>query len=65
MGQPNVWIAFYFYSNYVLNLPEGAYVDDIVLRKCIGASCPSPSVPPTPSGEMWFEEASAHWEGQQ
>jgi hypothetical protein len=39
-GQPNVWIALIFRSDDSINYPHGAYVDDIVLRKCTG-SCPS------------------------
>lgn len=33
-GRSQVWIAFYFYSDDLLNDGEGAYIDDIVLRKC-------------------------------
>jgi len=33
MGQPQVWIAMVFLSDFSNNYPEGAYVDDIVLRK--------------------------------
>jgi RHS repeat-associated protein len=35
MGQPNVWIALMFSSDYSINYPEGAYVDNIVLRKYV------------------------------
>ncbi|UCG44006.1 MAG: hypothetical protein JSU73_05185, partial [candidate division WOR-3 bacterium] len=31
-GEDSVWIAFYFHSDYS-NQDEGAYIDDIVLRK--------------------------------
>ncbi|MBM3129835.1 MAG: hypothetical protein FJ009_14580 [Chloroflexi bacterium] len=41
LGQPNVWIAFRFYSDASTNAAEGAYLDDILLRKCpTGATCP-------------------------
>ena len=33
LGQPSVWIAFVFTSDISIAYPEGAYVDDIVLRK--------------------------------
>jgi len=33
MGQTQVWIAMVFLSDFSNNYPEGAYVDDIVLRK--------------------------------
>ncbi len=40
LGQPNVWIAFRFYSDASTNAAEGAYLDDILLRKCpSGATC--------------------------
>ncbi len=44
LGQPQVWIAFQFFSDYSVTLPEGAYVDEIVLRKrtTLDASVPSP-----------------------
>ncbi len=49
LGQPNVWIAFRFYSDASTNAAEGAYLDDILLRKCpTGAICPvSSSALPT------------------
>ena len=39
MGQPNVWIALEFYSDESYTYSEGAYVDNIVLRKC-APTCP-------------------------
>ena len=45
-GQPQVWIAFGFMSDHSITYPEGAYVDDIVLRKVTG----QPNTPtPTPA----------------
>jgi len=38
MGQPNVWIALRFESDAYGNSAEGAYVDDIVLRKFVSGS---------------------------
>jgi hypothetical protein len=58
MGQPNVWVGFIFLSDASVNYPEGAYVDNIVLRKCTAASCPSLSLLPSVSDDMQFEEAS-------
>jgi C1A family cysteine protease len=37
LGEPEVWIAFAFDSDFSVNYPEGAYVDDIVLRKYVPA----------------------------
>jgi hypothetical protein len=36
-GEPQVWVAFIFYSDYIINETEGAYVDDIELWKDISA----------------------------
>ena len=40
-GQPNVWVAIVFISDSITNLPEGAYVDNILVRKCVGGGCAS------------------------
>jgi hypothetical protein len=42
-GQPNAWIALVFQSDVDTNYPEGAYVDDIVLRKCSVGCTGSPA----------------------
>jgi hypothetical protein len=39
LGQPQIWIAFAFSSDASVNWPEGALVDDVVLRKCVGGGC--------------------------
>jgi uncharacterized repeat protein (TIGR01451 family) len=39
VGQANVWVALYFDSNASINMSEGGYVDDIVLRKCVTGPC--------------------------
>lgn len=39
-GQPRVWIGFYFGTDQDTNYPEGAYVDNIVLRKSAIGSAP-------------------------
>ncbi len=36
MGRPSVWVALRFTSDVSNYYPEGAYVDNIVLRKCTG-----------------------------
>ena len=38
-GQPQVWVAIVFSSDYGVNYPEGAYVDNIVLRRCMSPTC--------------------------
>ncbi len=52
LGEPQVWIAFVFDSDDGVNNPEGAYVDNIVLRKyasVIGAAPPLMDTPGPPS----------------
>ena len=39
-GQPQVWVAFIFSSDYSISYAEGAYVDNIVLRRCMVTTCP-------------------------
>jgi hypothetical protein len=36
-GESQVWIAFVFISDYSVTRSEGGYVDNIVLRKCVGS----------------------------
>ena len=40
-GQKQVWIALNFVSDLSVNFPGGAYVDDVVIRKCAGGICPT------------------------
>ncbi|MBC8249470.1 MAG: protease inhibitor I42 family protein, partial [Anaerolineales bacterium] len=48
-GQPQVWIAFVFSSDYTITYAEGAYVDDIVLHKVTGQpTTPTPTSTTTP-----------------
>jgi hypothetical protein len=42
-GKSEVWIAFEFVSDGSVNFPGGAYVDDVVIRKCAGGICPTAS----------------------
>jgi hypothetical protein len=44
-GQPNVWVAFYFFSDGSLEYVEGAFVDAVLLRKCTSVSCSGLSDP--------------------
>jgi hypothetical protein len=39
LGRPKVWVALGFDSDESYRLPEGSYVDNIMLRKCVGADC--------------------------
>jgi hypothetical protein len=38
-GEPQVWVAMRFYSDWSTTMAEGAYVDDIALVKCLDGSC--------------------------
>jgi hypothetical protein len=40
-GQPSVWVGLWFYSDGSVGYAEGAYVDDIILRKCTSGDCPA------------------------
>ncbi|MGC8838938.1 MAG: C1 family peptidase [Anaerolineae bacterium] len=45
-GEPQVWMAFVWASDGDTTYPEGAYVDDVLLRKAVGQA---PTVTPTPT----------------
>ena len=40
-GESQVWVALRFHSDYAFSPGEGAYVDDIVLAKCVGCALPA------------------------
>lgn len=51
LGQPQVWVVLWFYSDSSITYSEGAYVDNIVLRRCPqGATCPAGSSLALPAG---------------
>ncbi len=58
MGQPQVWIALTFSSDAIWNYPEGAYIDDILLRKCTSGCSSSPAMP-DPANAQMVEVASS------
>lgn len=41
LGEPEVWIGFRFNSRGTGSQAEGAYVDDVLIRKCVGGTCPA------------------------
>jgi C1A family cysteine protease len=43
LGRPMVWVALGLDSDESYRLPEGAYVDNVVVRKCTASSCTSVS----------------------
>jgi hypothetical protein len=49
LGEPEVWVALVFQSDLDTHYPEGAYVDNIVVRKYLPlAGQPAPSSRPAP-----------------
>ncbi len=56
VGQPNVWIAIVFQSDLSVTYPEGAFADDLLLRKCVGGLCSAPAT--TPSGPLHSQPAT-------
>ena len=52
LGQPQVWMAIRFVADETVSKGEGAYVDDIVVRKCIGQTCPQYSLQDLPAVVM-------------
>jgi hypothetical protein len=50
-GEPQVWVNIAFSSNYEINYPEGAYVDNIELRKYVGDE---PTTTPIPASSTVY-----------
>jgi hypothetical protein len=44
LGKPQVLVALQFLSDGPPELPEGAYADNVVLRKCVCSPCPATNV---------------------
>ena len=40
LGEDQVWVGIWFHSDSSGVLTVGAYVDDILVRKCVGGGCP-------------------------
>jgi hypothetical protein len=57
-GQPNVWIALVFVSDGSTNMAEGAYVDNILLRRCVTSYCPASTTILSDAGEMELKPAA-------
>ncbi len=49
LGQPQVWLGIIFQSDSATSTGDGAYVDNVVLRKCVG-TCAAGGEPPAPDG---------------
>ena len=57
-GKPQVWIAFLFDTDDSTHYGEGSYVDDVVLRKCVGGQC-SEGAPTAQSIDSHFKVSPA------
>jgi hypothetical protein len=58
-GQEEVWIALLFVSDGVVRTQQGAFIDDIVLRKYVGSLVDLPEeVTPALGGSAQREEAT-------
>lgn len=55
LGQAQVWIAFLFTSDSTVTLPEGAQIDDVVIRAAVPVANQPPEVTVTAptGGETW------------
>lgn len=60
LGQPQVWVLLWFYSDSSITYPEGGYVDNVVLRRCPqGATCATSNTSALPPGSR-IKELPAH-----
>jgi len=59
LGHSQVWIAVVFRSDDSNTFAEGAYVDDLLVRKCVGGTCAS-SAFPAPGGGVNAQTAALH-----
>ncbi len=55
LGRSQVWVALIFTSDASVVKTEGAYVDEVVLRKCMGGSCPVMNSLPDPENSQLVE----------
>ena len=43
IGRPQVWVGLCFQSDSAVVYAEGAYVDDVLVRRCVDGGCPAGS----------------------
>jgi hypothetical protein len=56
---PQVWVAVLFWSDSSVVQPEGAHVDDLIIRKCAFGACPASQVLPAAAG---LRSGPARWQ---
>lgn len=64
LGKTSVWLAIVFQSDGSVHYPDGAYVDNIVLRKCIVAHCEAAGASLDPPCAQMLGEAASMTLGQ-
>jgi hypothetical protein len=64
LGKTSVWLAVAFSSDDLIHYPEGAYVDNIVLRKCTVAHCEAVGASPGSPGTQRLGEPASMTLGQ-
>ncbi|MGC8873831.1 MAG: M6 family metalloprotease domain-containing protein [Chloroflexia bacterium] len=64
LGQPQVWVALVFTSDYSVHYTEGAYVDNVLLRKWVGLGAPDhPGIEPVSGLQetpAWLQAPATH-----
>ena len=67
-GRSSVWIAFVFIADFSITYPEGAHVDDIVLRKKVSSGnvsvSPKATPPPNEGAEQGWHLSLARYPGR-
>lgn len=64
LGEPEVWVAFVWASDGEMTYPEGAYVDDVWLRKAVGQMQTATPTPTTTPGTPGGLPAAFDWRAQ-
>jgi len=56
LGQPQVWVNLWFYSDSSVTYAEGGYVDNVMLRRCPqGTTCPTGGLSALPADSQIIE----------
>ena len=63
VGEPQVWVAFIFLADEDVQEIEGAYVDNVLLRKHVGGETPTPTPTatlPVPNHRVYLPVVTKH-----
>lgn len=58
LGRPNVWVRLRFRSDTDTAVSEGAYLDNVVLRKCLSPTCSTTNSASLPEGSRVVERSA-------